>query len=173
MRLTSREKRLSLIMIIFIAAWISYALLVKPARARLETLQRVIPEKASLLQDLKAKSHEYLALSQSLNTLQTQVSSQPPDFNLLSYLESLTNKLNLTDNVVTMQPQTQPLADVYNETIVILELKDIALKQLIDLLSRLSSASAPLRVRNLNLDKDPASPQLLDTTLHISHLTLK
>ena len=171
MRLTRREKHLSFAAAAFIAVWIVYAFLVSPTLARIKTLQRVIPENTAALRSLKTASDEYLVLRERFNTVQQRIAEQPEDFNLLAFLEKLTEQHNLTDRVLSMKQQSRQLDELYKESIVIIELQDITFEQLvIDLLAKLDSAPAPLRIKTLDIEKNPSSSGLINASIQITNL---
>ncbi|MCK4627678.1 MAG: type II secretion system protein M [Sedimentisphaerales bacterium] len=171
MRLTHREKHLSFTAAAFIAAWVVYAFLISPTLARIKTLQRIIPENTAALRSLKTTSGEYLALRERFNTVQRRIAEQPEDFNLLAFLEKLTEQHKLADHVLSMKQQSQQLDELYKESIVIIELQDITFERLvIDLLARLDSAPAPLRIKTLYIAKNPSSNGLINATIQISNL---
>ena len=60
--MTSRERRLLVGLVAAVAIWALYALAVGPARDRVRTLQRIIPQKQAELQELQAKGARYTAL---------------------------------------------------------------------------------------------------------------
>ncbi|MCK5271735.1 MAG: type II secretion system protein M [Sedimentisphaerales bacterium] len=171
MRLTRREKHLSFTVAAFVAAWILYAFLAGPALARIKTLQRVIPENTAALRDLRTKSDEYLALRERFNTVQRQIAEQPEDFNLMAFLEKLTEQCQLTDHILSMKQQSQQLDELYTENIVIIEFQDVTFERLvIDLLAKLDSAPAPLRIKTLNIVKTTSSNGLINASIHITNL---
>jgi len=171
MRLTRREKHLSFTAAAFVAAWVLYAFLTGPALARIKTLQRVIPENTAALQELKTKSSEYLALRKKFNTVQRQLAEQPEDFNLMAFLEKLTEQCQLTNHVLSMKQPSQQLDKLYMESMVIIELQDITFERLvIGLLAGLDSAPAPLQIKTLKIVKKPSSNDLINASIHISNL---
>jgi len=171
MRLTRREKHLSFTAAAFIAAWAIYALLAAPALARIKTLQRVIPANTTALRDLKIRSGESLALCERFNTVQRQIAEQPEDFNLMAFLEKLTEQCQLTDHILSMKQQSRQLDELYTENIVIIEFQDITFERLvIGLLAGLDSAPAPLRVKTLDIEKKPSSNGLINASIHITNL---
>ena len=172
MRLMRRQKRLFLALAIFAGAWCLYALWIKPTSARLDTLQRVIPEKTVVLEQLQSKSRRLLNLQDSLNRIQQRLADQPDDFDLLSFLEILTEKCRLSDHLQNMTRQIQPLDQSYSETLVTIELREITLGQLLDFLDRVPSAQILARVKSLNFENNPSHPNRLDATIVVSHLKL-
>lgn len=166
-QLTRRERQLAIGLTAVIVLWGLYALAIKPTRARIRTLQRVIPEKQAELRQLQAISTEYLALQKRSREWQTRLASQSHDFQLTTFLETVIERHKLTGHVVTMQPDTlQPQAG-YSEVIVTLELQDISLKQLIDFLVAVESSDAVVQVGSLHIRKDTTNELLLDSTVGI------
>ncbi|KPK76930.1 MAG: hypothetical protein AMJ79_04995 [Phycisphaerae bacterium SM23_30] len=172
MHLTRREKRLALALIIFAGASCLYALWIKPASARLDTLQRVIPEKTALRDQLRDKSRQLITLRNRLNRFQQRLADQPDDFDLLPLLESIAQQRGLTENIKAMVSDTIPLDQTYSEMLVTIELYEITLPQLVDFLDRISAAKTLARVKNLNIKNIPSAPDMLDVTLVVSNLKL-
>lgn len=163
MQFTRREQLLALGLTAAIAVWGLYALAIKPTRARIRTLQRVIPERQAELRQLRAKSAEYLALQKKSQELRAKLASQSPDFQLLPFLETVIERHKLTSHVVTMQP---PQAG-YSEVVVTLELQDIPYRQLVDFLVAVESSEAVIQVGSLHIRKDSTNELLVDATVGI------
>lgn len=167
-----QEKKFALGLGVFIAGWALFAAVVKPAAQRIQTLNRVIPEKQTQLMELRAKTSQYLMLHSRLEALQTTMSSRDRDFKLLTFLESLIAECGLPEKAVKMrQYATQPDSEHY-ETIVELTLEGLTLEQLVGLLSRVDSNQLPAGVRNLHITKNPTGTGLLDSVveIHNTHL---
>ena len=168
--MTKRERHLSLACTVLLCAIALYAFLVKPALARIETLERVIPEKRSTLLELKNKCLEYHTLQNRYDQLRESIDSQPQDFELLSFLENRTDRLGLTENVTSMSPQSAMLHEDYSQSSVILELNEVTLKQLVNLLTNLRDGSSFLHIRNLTINKSVNNSISLNSTIHISSI---
>ncbi|MBN2376886.1 MAG: hypothetical protein JXD22_10820 [Sedimentisphaerales bacterium] len=169
MRLTRKEQLLSIGLAGLIAFWIMYAFVVNPALARLQTLRRAVPEKLAVMQEINIKSHQFLKLQHRLELLQQQITSQPKDFVPVRFLENLIDQCRLSDHVLSLETQSQQLDENYAESIVTIELNDVTLKQLVQFLSNLRSASPLLQIKTLDIRKNPAKPHLLNSTIYISH----
>jgi len=164
MQITSRERLLSVGLVVVLAAWALYALAVRPARARIRTLERIIPEKQEQLHDLQAQSVQYTALRNEFAQVQTQMAAQEPDLQLLPFLETLSERHKLSGHVSVMEPDAlQPRSD-YAVTI---ELHDTSLKQLVDFLSDVETSKSIVRVGSLHIRKNPKNEVLLDSTVGI------
>jgi type II secretory pathway component PulM len=166
-QVTSRERLLSIGLIVVLAAWASYTLAVRPACNRIHTLQRIIPEKQAQLRQLQAQSAEYMALRHEVAQRQAEMTSPGSDFQLLSFLESLVERHKLNKHVVTMEQDARQPQPGYAETVTI-ELHDISLKQLIDFLSAVQASGSTVRVGSLHIRKNPSDEALLDSTVGIS-----
>jgi hypothetical protein len=167
MQVTKRERLLALGLIAAVAVWAVYALAVRPARERIRTLERIVPEKQAQLLEFQAKIAQYTALRSEFAQARTQMAAQEPDFQLLPFLENLIDRHKLTGHLVTMNPDNlQPQPD-YSETVVTIELHEIFLKELIDFLSDAESSASLARIGTLHIRKDPKSEALLDSTVEI------
>ena len=166
-QVTSRERLLSIGLVVVLAAWALYALAVKPARDRIRTLQRIVPEKQAQLRQLQTQSAQYTALRDELAQRQTKTASPGADFQLLSFLESLVERHKLVKNVVTMELDTRQLQPGSAEAATI-ELRDVSLKQLIDFLSAVQISEPAVQVGSLYIRKNPNNERRLDSTVGIS-----
>jgi Tfp pilus assembly protein PilO len=172
MRLTPRERILLVASVAFLAVWAAFALAVRPAMTRIETLERIIPQKQSELATLRAKSEQYAILRSNLDDVRAKLTSQEAAFELLPFLESLIGRCGLTQNMVKMKPHTVPLGSDYRETIVEIKLENLALAQLVNFLSKVKSATALVRTRTLHIKKSPTKTDLLDCTIEVHNAQL-
>lgn len=166
-QITSRERRLAIGLTAVIGVWGLYTLAIRPARERVRTLQRVLPEKQAQLQDLLAKCAEYTALQNDLGQLQAKMAAQEADFQFLPFLETMIARHRLDRHVVAMQRDIMELQPGYSEVVVTVELQDISLKQLVDFLSAVEASRAVTRVGSLHIRKDPTNEALIDSTVAI------
>ncbi len=172
MRLTRREYWLAAGLVAFVAAWAFYAVGVSPALERIETLNRVIPEKQSELERLRIKTGEYIALYDSITDLRTKIASQKETFELLPYIESLVQEYGLAKNVVTMKPQASQLETNYHETVVEIEMENLTLRQLFDFLQKIQSSKVLARTKTLHIKRNLTNADLLDSVIEIRNLKL-
>jgi type II secretory pathway component PulM len=168
MRLMRRERLLVIAAAVFAVFWMLFRLGVKPALARIETLNRVIPEKQRELIELRTKSKEYICRYDSLNHLREQVASQDQVLELLPFLESLTQECGLKKNTTVMDQNVLQLDQDYQETIVEIRLQSVTLKQLVDFLSKIEGSSRVLaKTRSLYITGNPTNADLLDSVIGI------
>ena len=87
--LTKRERLLALGLTAGISVLSLYAMVIRPTYHRIQTLERIIPEKQRELHALEAKSVEYIALCKGFEDFRAKAAAQDPNFQLLPYLETL------------------------------------------------------------------------------------
>jgi hypothetical protein len=168
-RLARRERWL-VIGLVIVLVWALFALGIKPALGRIETLKRVIPEKQKALQELRAESSQYLTFKKQMDDLKKSAALEEKDFELLTFLEGVNGELNLAQKVTVMKREVLPLDPVYNEVIVETKLENITLQQLVEYLLKIKSSSHALWVRSLYTQRNVGNPSMLDSTIQVSTL---
>ena len=171
-RLTRREKILAGGLVVFAAAWSVFAVGVRPALARVETLNRVIFQKQQELEKVRAKTKEYIFLRDSLDNLRTKIASQQRTFELLPFLESLIEECGLSKKVSSMNQHVLEIDSDYSETIVEIRLENLSLGNLVDFLCRVESSHALARTKSLYIRKDATNKDLLDSVIEIRNAKL-
>lgn len=166
-RLARREKLLAVGLVIFVGIWLLFAIGVKPALARIETLNRVISEKQQELEKIRTKSKEYNFLRDGIDDLRTKIASQPDNFELMLFLESLIAECGLSSNVYKMDKQELPLDSSYYETIVEIRFENISLNQLVNFLVRLESSRVLAKTKSLYIKRNPSDKNLLNSTVEV------
>ena len=162
---TLRERWLAVSLALALGAGALYALALGPARARIRTLQRLLPAQQTQLRDLQAQSLQYTELRQELDQARAQRASADPDFEILPFLETLLDRHKLSAHVATMNPDSlQPQA---GELTVTLELHDLSWRPLIDFLRAVETSPSAVRVGRLHLRKNAKNEALLDATVGI------
>jgi len=171
-RLTRKEKFLAVALAIFVALWSLFSFAVEPARERIETLNRLIPEKQNELEKLCARSKEYVFLRDSLGQLRTKVASQQDSFELLPFLEALVRQSGLEKKVASMKQNVLPLEAGYYQTIVEVRFQNLILSQLVDFLCKVESSQVLARTKSLHIKKSPTNVELLDPVVEIHNAKL-
>ena len=172
MRLTKREKSLAVMLGTFLVLWVIFAAVISPAFERIKTLNRVIPDKQAELNQLVAKSSEYITLRDSLGDLQSRIDSQPEDLRLLPYLESLVKQCGLSERVESMNQRVAKLQNDYYETVVEIKLQQLTLRQLVDLLEKAENSDAVAKTKTLFITRNPTNNNLLDSRVEIHSAAL-
>jgi len=166
-QITHRERLLSIGLAAAIVVWGLYAMVVKPTRARIRTLHRIIPEKEAERQALQAASDEYLSLRSEFEILRARMASQQSDFQPLPFFEVMIERHKLAGHVVTMEQDVLQSQPNYSEVVVAIELQDVTLRQLIDFLVAVETSDAVCQVGSLHIRRDRANEGLVDSTVSI------
>lgn len=170
MRLTQREILLAAVLGAFAVAWAIFSFGVSPALERMKTLNRVIPEKESELEQIRVKAAQYVVLRDSIENLRTRIASQDEKFELLPFAESLVKECGLTQ--YKMRQQTLQVGTDYLETVVEIEVERVTLPKLYDFLMKLQSSNVMANTKTLHIKKSLADANLLDSKIEISNLKL-
>jgi hypothetical protein len=169
-RLTQRERWLAVGLAVFISAGALAAFVVRPMQQRVETLSRVIPQEQKMLDQLRRRSEQYLALQTGLEKLKTSPDSTEPGFELLAFVKSMTSRLGLAKKATAMTRDVLDLGSDFSETVVEVKLEGITLEQLVEFLIRAKSAKHALRTKSLYVEKSNADSRLLNTIIQICAL---
>jgi len=170
MQITRREKRMLLFSTALAGVWLLYSFVCKPAGDRLETLERVVPEKEAALTQLVSMVREYTDLQSQSAPLQQQIAAEPGDFALLAFLENTATQCRLRPTAMEEQPMPAD-SDLTNIT-VSMEFTGIPLEPLVRFLSELRSCQASLQIKSLHITQSGSS-DLLHVTVAVSHLSWK
>lgn len=149
------------------ALWSLYGFVIHPMRDRIDTLQRIIPEKRSELYQVQDLSRCYLTLQREVEATRARMAAQDSDFQLLPFLEALIEQHRLTPYVVTMKPLTAPSQPGYSETLVEIGLEGITLSQLVGFLEAVETSEVLARVGVLHIHKAAEGAALLNSTVQI------
>ncbi|UCD49855.1 MAG: type II secretion system protein M [Phycisphaerales bacterium] len=167
-QLTRRERRLGIGMIVVGAVWSLYGFALQPMRDRIDTLQRIIPDKRSELREVRALSDSYATLRREIEAAQARMAAQDSDFQLLRFLESLIDQHQLTPYVATMKGDTLPSQPGYAETVVEIGLEGITLSQLVHFLEAVETSQVLAQVGTLHIRKTTGGSARLYSTIQIS-----
>ncbi len=166
-QLTRRERRFGIGVAAALAVWGLYALAIQPMRDRVQQLHRLIPEKQNELREVQARSAEYLAFAYEFEEVQERMAQQDPDFQLLPFLESLTEQHGLKAYLVRMQQQDAAAAKPgYAETIVEIALEGVPLRHLIGFLRAIEDSTVAAQVCSLHIHRQTQAARL-DATIQI------
>ena len=168
-RLTKREKHGGIALTILILVWSLFAVVIEPAKDRIATLKRVIPQKQAELSKLSAAAEEYAFLSGNGRDLRVKVASQSKDFELLPFLDSLVQASGLEKNIAKMQQRVVPLGTDYSQTVVEIELMSLSLGRLVEFLGKIESSDILARMASLNIKKSRTKKDLLDAVIEIQN----
>ncbi|MEJ2701566.1 MAG: type II secretion system protein GspM [Sedimentisphaerales bacterium] len=167
MRLTRREYGLTVGGVVLTLGWAIYALGLAPVRERIDTLERVIPQKRTELDQLRVKAREYTRLHEDIGHLRARIDSQDKAFELLPFMEALVAQCGLTQNVTTMNPvPTQSDTDV-REVVLDVEMENVTLRQLCGFVEKIQAPNTLVSIERLTIKKNPTDPNQVDSSIEL------
>ena len=175
MAMTGREKALVSVGVLAVAAFVAFVLVVRPAMGRVETLRRVLPERAEELAEVEAKLRELAATREALAEVQRRtrrMDALDEDFGLMAFLESVQKESGLEDRVGSVRPSTEPLGDEYVERVVDIRLEGVSLEEVARFLEKIEAADEPLRASQVSLRRDARRRETLHAIIQIRMVAL-
>jgi type II secretory pathway component PulM len=163
MKLDERDKKVLLIGGILAALILLYALVLSPLYAELSRKQNAIPRKERDLAEMRVLKDQYLEMQQRLKTLQAAAAKRGP---LLTEIENITKRTNLSSKIVSLKPQTGVQSANFKESIVEVRLDNITLYDVVNYVNQLEKAT--LRIRKLYFKPRFDNPKLLNATILVS-----
>jgi general secretion pathway protein M len=131
---------------------------------RMIAMDRQIQEKSQDRVALLRLKREYLGLKDQIGRVEARLTGDKDRFSLLSYLESLSEKLGMRNNIANMRPQPASEAEGYREVGVEVSLQNVTLEQAVRILSSIESADHLIRIKQLRMKTKYADPQFIDTS---------
>ncbi|PLX85327.1 MAG: hypothetical protein C0617_04445 [Desulfuromonas sp.] len=150
-----------------VLATVLYLAVFEPYREGTARLDAQIATRQRQLQEVQAMRQDYLQLQQRVAEAEKRLDSGQA-FSLFSFVEGLTAEVAAKGNLVYMRPQPAGVQDDFKEESVEIKLEKIRLDQVVNLLYRIDTAKAYLKVKNLRLKPRFDDRTELDAVLTIS-----
>ncbi len=163
MKLEERDKKVLIIGSIAAAVILLFTLVILPLYADLSRKRDAIPKKERDLAEMRQLKDQYLEMQQRLQQLQATAAKRGP---LLTEIENITKKTNLSSKIVSLKPQAGVQAANFKESIVEVRLDNIALYDVVNYVNQLEKAT--LRIRKLYFKPRFDNPKLLNATILVS-----
>ena len=163
MKLEERDKKVLIFGGAAAALILLYALVLSPLLADLSLKRGLIPKKEKELEQIKALRTQYLDIQQRLQQAQAAAAQRGP---LLTDLENLSKRANLSSKIVSLKPQEGVQAEGFKESIVEVKLENITLYDVVNYVYLLEKDT--LRIRKLQFKPRYDNPKLLNATILVS-----
>ena len=157
-------------LVVFMALWATYVLGICPAERRINTLNRVIPEKQQVLKQIDAKSGQYRSLKAQLNQYKHKAGHREKDFELLRYVEAAVREMKMDNSVTSMKQDIMEFNGGYSQITGEVKLESVSLQQLVGLLLKVKNSPYGLKTSSLYVRKNTKNPEYLDVLIQISTL---
>jgi len=113
--------------------------------------------------EMKALRAQYLDIQQQLQAAQAAAAKRGP---LLTDIESITKRTNLSSKIVSLKPQAGVQTEGFKESIVEVKLENIALYDLVNYINQLEKDT--LRIRKLQFKPRFDNPKLLNAMILVA-----
>jgi len=163
MKLEQRDKRVLIIGGITAALILLSVFVLSPLLSDLARKKDLIPRKERDLAEMRVLKEQYLEMQQRLQQVQEIASKRGP---LLTEIENITRRANLSSKIVSLKPQTGIQTESFKESIVEIRLDNITLYDVVNYVFLLEKNA--LRIRKLYFKPRFDNPKLLNATILVS-----
>ena len=163
MKLEERDKKILIYGGIAAALILLYVFVLSPLYADLARKRDAIPKKERDLAEIRLLKDQYLEMQKRLEQLRATAAQRGP---LLTEIENITRRTNLSSKIVSLKPQAGVQAGTFKESIVEVRLDNITLYDVVNYVNQLEKAT--LRIRKLYFKPRFDNPKFLNTTILVS-----
>ena len=163
MKLESRDKKTLIFGGVAAAAILLYVFVLSPLATDLSRKRELIPKKERDVVEMRALKEQYQVMQQRLQQAQAAASKRGP---LLTEIENITKRANLSNKIVSLKPQAGVQTETFKESIVEIKLDNITLYDMVNYVYLLEKDS--LRIKKLHFKPRYDNPKLLNSTILVS-----
>lgn len=163
MKLESRDKKTLIIGGMAAAIILLYVFVVLPLTADLSRKRELIPKKEQDLAEIRVLRGQYLEMQQRLQQAQAAAAKRGP---LLTDIENITKRVNLSSKIVSLKPQAGVQTEEFKESIVEIKLDNVTLYDIVNYVYQLEQDG--LRIKKLNFKPRYDNPKVLSATILVS-----
>ncbi len=168
-QLNQRERIFVTVGGIALALALLYLAVLMPYRGALTRLDKQIAARSQQLQEVKSLRAQYLAMQQQILQVEMRVKNSE-NFSALTFIENLVERTAGRENLMSMRPQSPMAQNEFTIDSVEVKLEKLSLRQVLELLWGVESATTPMQVRNLYLKQRFDDHSLLDASMTITAL---
>jgi len=140
-----------------------YVFVLSPVMTDLSRKRELIPKKERDVVEMRALKEQYQVMQQRLQQAQAAASKRGP---LLTEIENITKRANLSNKIVSLKPQAGVQTETFKESIVEIKLDNITLYDMVNYVYLLEKDS--LRIKKLQFKPRYDNPKLLNSTILVS-----
>jgi len=155
------------VVLILLFLWLG---VISPYRHGVEKAEARIASREKQLEEVRQLRQQYLKLQGAMATVEKKLAGANQGFSLFSFVEDVTNRLGVRDNLVSMRPQSPQVQGDFREESVEIRLERIGLDQLVRILYAIDAADSPLQTKTMRLKPRFDNAAQLDAVLVVSSL---
>ena len=163
MKLEERDKKVLIFGGAAAAIILLYTLVLSPLTSDLSRKRELLPRKEKDLAEIKLLRTQYLEIQQRLQEAQAAAAKRGP---LLTDIENITKRANLSSKIVSLKPQAGAQTEGFKESIVEIKLENISLYDVVNYVYLIEKDT--LRIRKLQFKPRYDNPKLLNATILVS-----
>jgi type II secretory pathway component PulM len=162
-KLEPRDKKTLIFGGLAAAIILLYVFVVSPLTSDLSRKRELIPKKERDLVEMRVLKDQYLEMQQRLQQAQATAAKRGP---LLTEIENLTKRANLSGKMVSLKPQAGVQTEEFKESIVEIKLDSVTLYDIVNYIYQLEQDG--LRIKKLNFKPRFDNPKVLNATILVS-----
>jgi len=163
LKLEERDKKVLIFGGAAAAIILLYTLVLSPLTSDLSRKRELLPRKEKDLVEIKLLRTQYLEIQQRLQEAQAAAAKRGP---LLTDIENITKRANLSSKIVSLKPQAGAQTEGFKESIVEIKLENISLYDVVNYVYLIEKDT--LRIRKLQFKPRYDNPKLLNATILVS-----
>ena len=163
MKLEARDKKALVFGGSAAAIIVIFVFVVSPLMSELSRKRELIPKKERDLAEMRVMKDQYLEIQQRLQQAQAAAAKRGP---LLTEIENLSKRANLSSKIVSLKPQAGVQTQAFKESIVEIKFDNVTLYDIVNYAYQLEQGG--LRIKKLNFKPRYDNPKLLNSTILVS-----
>ena len=163
MKLEARDKKALIFGGSAAAIILIIVFVVLPLTSELSRKKELIPKKERDLAEMRVLKDQYLEIRQRLQQAQAAAAKRGP---LLTDIENLSKRANLSSKIVSLKPQAGVQTQAFKESIVEIKLDNVTLYDIVNYVYQLEQDG--LRIKKLNFKPKYDNPKLMNSTILVS-----
>jgi hypothetical protein len=140
-----------------------FVFVVFPLTSELSRKRDLIPKKERDLVEMRVMKDQYLEIQQRLQQAQAAAVKRGP---LLTEIENLSKRSNLSSKIVSLKPQAGVQTQAFKESIVEIKFDNVTLYDIVNYVYQLEQDG--LRIKKLNFKPRYDNPKLLNSTILVA-----
>ncbi len=163
MKLEARDKKALIFGGVGAAVILLSVFVVSPLTSDIARKRELIPKKERDLADMRVLKEQYVEMQQRLQLAQAAATKRGP---LLTEIENLTKRANLSSKIVSLKPQAGVQSEGFKESLIEIKLEGITLYDVVNYVHLLEKDT--IRIKKLNFKPRYDNPKLLNATVLVS-----